>query len=58
MIITATEVVLIQLLSYTVVSEQKIKMKTQNTMAPSYHSKVTSTQNKGVAFFSCLARGV
>ena len=41
--IIATEVVLIQLLSYNV-SKQKIKMKTRNTMAPSYHSKVTSTQ--------------
>ena len=56
--ITATEVVLIQLFSYTVVSKQKIKMRTRNTMAPSYHSKVTSTQNKGVPFFSCLAHGV
>ena len=31
MIITATEVVLIQLFSYNVVSKHKIKMKTQNT---------------------------
>ena len=30
----------------------------QNTMAPSYHSKVISTQNKGVPFLSCLADGV
>ena len=29
-----------------------------NTMVPSYHSKVTSTQNKGVPFFSCLAHRV
>ena len=58
MIITAKEVALIQLFSYTVVSKQKIKMKTQNIMTPSYHSKVTSTQNKGVPFFSCLAHGV
>ena len=27
-------------------------------MAPSDHSKVSSTQNKGVSFFSCLAQGV
>ena len=45
--ITTTEVFLIQLFSYNVVSRQKIKMKTQNTMAPSYHSKVISTQSKG-----------
>ena len=43
---TATEVILIQLFSYTVVSKQKIKMKTRNTMPPSYYPKVTSTQNK------------
>ena len=42
-IITVTEVVLIQLFSYNV-SKQNIKMKTRNTMAPSYHLKVTSTQ--------------
>ena len=46
------EVVLIQLLSYKVVSKQKkIKMKAQNVMICSYHSKVTSTQNKVVLFF-------
>ena len=33
-------------------------MKTQNAMTCSYHSKVTSTQNKGVSFFSCLGHGV
>ena len=33
-----TKVVLIQLFSLTVVSKQKVKMKTWNTMAPSYHS--------------------
>ena len=27
-------------------------------MAPSYHSKVTSTENKGVSFLSCLDNGV
>ena len=60
MVITATEVVLIKLFSYTIVSNQKKKnkMKTQDTMAPSYHSKVFSTQSKGVPFFSCLAHGV
>ena len=29
-----------------------------NTMAPSYHGKVSSTQNKGVPFFSCLGHRV
>ena len=58
MIITATEIVLIQLFSDTAVSKHKTKMKTQNNMAPSYHSQVTSTQNKGVPFFSCLTHGV
>ena len=58
MIITVTEVVLTQLLSYAIalmqlpncslVSKQKIKTRPQNTMAPSYHSKVISNQNKGV----------
>ena len=53
------EVVFIQLLSHNVVSKQKkIKMKTQNATAYSYHSKVISTQNKGVSFFSCLGHGV
>ena len=33
-------------------------MKTRNTMTLSYHSKVTSTQNKVVPYFSCLAHGV
>ena len=56
--ITATEVILIHLLSVTIVSKQKIKIKTWNTMALSYHSKVTSTQSKGVPFFSCLAHGM
>ena len=54
MIISATGVVFIQLFSYIVVSKQKIKMITQNTMTPIYHPKVTSTQNKGVPFFSIL----
>ena len=27
-------------------------------MVPSYHLKVSSTQNHGVSFFSCLAYGV
>ena len=56
--ITATEVLYIQLLSYEVFLNKKIKMKTQNTMACSYHSKVTSTQSKGVPFFSCLGHGL
>ena len=37
-------------------------MKTRNTLAPSYHSKyhskVTSTQEKGDLLFYCLAHGV
>ena len=33
-------------------------MKTQNVMTCSYQSKVTSAQNKGVSFFSCLGHGV
>ena len=41
--ITATEVVLIHLFSLTVVSDQKVKMKTRNTMALSCHSKVNAT---------------
>ena len=52
------EVILIQLFPLTVVSKQKIKMQTRNTMEPSYHLKVSSAQNKGVPFFSCLAHGV
>ena len=56
--ITVTEVVYMQLLSYDVFLNKKIKMKTQNTMACLYHLKVTSTQNKGVPFFSCLGHGV
>ena len=52
------EVALVQLFSYAFVSKQKIKVKTRNIMAPSYHSKVTSTQNKGVPFFSCFSHVV
>ena len=33
-------------------------METQNATAYSYHSKVTSTKNKGASFFSCLGQGV
>ena len=36
----------------------KNKMKTRNTMAPSHHSKVSSTQNQRVPFFCCLGHGV
>ena len=46
-----TEIVLIHLFFLTVVSKQKLKRKTRNTMAFSYYSKVTCTQNKGVPFF-------
>ena len=35
-----------QLFSVTVGSKQKIKMKTQNIMAPSHRLKVSSTKNK------------
>ena len=57
--ITATEVIRIQLFCLTVISKQKMKMKTPNTMAPSSnHLKVTSVQNKGVLFFSCLGHRV
>ena len=55
---TAAEGVLINLFSLTVISQQIIRMKTWNTMAVSYHSKVTLTQNKRVTFFYCLAQGV
>ena len=53
--ITVTEVVLIQLTSFTVVSKQKIKLEARNTISPSYHAKVSSTQNKGILFFYLLA---
>ena len=55
------EIVLILLLSYKVVSKQKeIKMKAQNVMTCSYHSKVTSKKLKTREshFFSCLGHGV
>ena len=57
-IIAVTEVVFILLFSLTDVSEQKIKMKTRNTIAKSYHSKFSSNQHNGVSFFSYLAHGV
>ena len=40
---------------FVVGSRQKLKMKTRNTRAFSYHSKISSTQ---VPFFSCLDHGV
>ena len=40
------------------VSMQKIKNKTGKTMAPSYHSKVSSNQIKEVLFLSCFDHGV
>ena len=46
------------LFSLTNVSKQKIKMKTWNTIAPSNHLKITSTLNKILPFFFCLAHGV
>ena len=54
--ITVTGVALTQLLSHS--HNIEIKMKTQNTNACSYHSKVSTTQNKGVPFFSCLGHVV
>ena len=45
-IVTAREVVLIHPFSLTDASKQKINMKTQNTMALSCHSKLTSTQKE------------
>ena len=56
--ITATEVVLTQLLFYNVVPKHKNKNENTLTHKNSYHSKVTSTQNKGASFFSCLGHGV
>ena len=52
--ITAT----IQLFSLTVVSKTKQKIQTRNTTAPSYHSNVTSIQNNGISFSSCLFHGM
>ena len=52
-----TEVVLISC-SLPIDSKQKIQMKTQNIMASLYSLKDSSTENKGVPFFSCLAHGV
>ena len=54
--IIVTEVVLISC-SLTVDSKQKQKI-TKNIMASSYLLKISSTQNKGVPFFTCLAHGV
>ena len=56
--IIATEVVSTQLLSYNVVSKHKNKNKNTEYDGMLIHSKVTSTQNKGVPFFSCLGHGV
>ena len=47
--IAAMEVFLIHLFSLTLVFKQKVKMK---TLALSYHSKVTSAQNKGALVYS------
>ena len=38
--------------------QKKVKIKTRTTMALQYHSKLRSTQNKEVLFFSCLCHGV
>ena len=37
---------------------KKVKMKTQNSIASSDHSKVRSTQEKRALFFSWLGHGV
>ena len=37
---------------------KKIKMNTQNIMPSSYRLKVSSTQNKGIQFLSCLAHEI
>ena len=55
--IIVTEVVLISC-SLAAGSKQKIQMKTQNIMAYSHPLKVSSTQNKGVPFFSYLAHEI
>ena len=47
--LTVTEVVLIQVFFLTVGSKEK-KMKTRNTMAPSYHPEVSSTQKGSLIF--------
>ena len=52
-----TEVVLIQGSLLTVVSKQKNRNNTRNTIASSYNSKVWSTQSIGVQFSPCLGHG-
>lgn len=52
-----TEVVLIQGSFLTVVSKQKNRNNTRNTIASSYNSKVWSTQSIGVQFSPCLGHG-
>ena len=51
------EIALILVFFFTVGSRQKknngIPLK-WNTITPSHHSKVSSTQNEGVPFFYCL----
>ena len=49
--ITVTQIVLIQVFFLPLLLNRKIKMKTRNTMAPSHHSKISSTQNQEVQFF-------
>ena len=55
--ITVTEVVSSSC-SLIVGSKQKIKMETQNIMVSSHPLKVSSTQNEGSPFSSCVAHGV
>ena len=49
--ITVTIIVLIQMFHLLLLLNKKIKIKTWNTMEPSYHSKVSSTQDQVVSFF-------
>ena len=53
--ITVTEIILIQVFLFSVGSKQQ-QNKNENTMPPSNHSKVSSTQNQGIPFFSCLGK--
>ena len=43
---------------FSVGSKQKIKMKTQNIMASSYRLKVSTSENKGIPFLSCLTHEI
>ena len=47
-----------KVLFFPLVLNNKKEMKAQSTVASSCHSKVRSTQHKGVLFFFCLSHGV